>query len=537
MRLTVSLFLVFMMIFTSKLIAAEFKDDENPTVQEVVNKSVETESPTYSEEMSSEELAAQYLDEVGLSEGENGDLFVAIGSAQMPEEDPATNPDFITLRELKANEAALDAKKMFIEYVRTEISASDIVTLPETPLGTDFDNKKNAVTDKVNKALRKYKKALRTLDKSEHKKNKGIDFEQLAKEGIIAGIQKIKPDFDPSKVEQKNIDAYNEAKAELESTEEDYNNLVAEAETLKGKLGQENVSSVETFASMSVVGLVPIASFEAWDGETYTTTQIAIWTNKEEKRTRELYAGMDVKFDAGEMSLKDFIKSTDWSTAQGARKFFDDKGNFWLLAIGSHPIKGNSSSAMRKAKGFARTNAQKQIAYILYSEAQAKQVAQAKMQEISTGKIDGSMENQSVTSFAETLSQKVEKKNIQGMSQKLGKKFTHPISGQKMYVSVYGLSSSGVRKARLIEGSQARAAQDQIKENERSKGVKAGIEKTITDTKNDKSSFNKGFKEGVSKAKSAPSSSSSTIKNNKSSSESSKKGGFKGGGTTSGAFK
>ena len=246
---------------------------------------------------------------------------------------------------------------------------------------------------------------------------------------------------------------------------------------------------------------------------------------------------MDVKFDAGEMSLKDFIKSTDWSTAQGARKFFDEKGNFWLLAIGSHPIKGNSSSAMRKAKGFARTNAQKQIAYILYSEAQAKQVAQAKMQEISTGKIDGSMENQSVTSFAETLSQKVEKKNIQGMSQKLGKKFTHPISGQKMYVSVYGLSSSGVRKARLIEGSQARAAQDQIKENERSKGVKAGIEKTITDTKNDKSSFNKGFKEGVSKAKSAPSSSSSTIKNNKSSSGSSKKGGFKGGGTTSGAFK
>jgi hypothetical protein len=538
MRLTVSLFLVFMMIFTSKLIAAEFKDDENPTVQEVVNKSTETESPTHSEEMSSEELASQYLDELGLSEGENGDLFIAIGSAQMPEEDPATNPDFITLRELKANEAALEAKRMFIEYVRTEISASDIVTLPETPLGTDFDNKKNAVTDKVNKALRKYKKALRTLDKSEHKKNKGIGFDELAKEGIIAGIQKIKPDFDPSKVEQKkNIDAYNEAKAELEATEEDYNNLVAEAETLKGKLGQENVSSVETFASMSVVGLVPIASFEAWDGETYTTTQIAIWTNKEEKRTRELYAGMDVKFDAGEMSLKDFIKSTDWSTAQGARKFFDDKGNFWLLAIGSHPIKGNSSSAMRKAKGFARTNAQKQIAYILYSEAQAKQVAQAKMQEISTGKIDGSMENQSVTSFAETLSQKVEKKNIQGMSQKLGKKYTHPISGQKMYVSVYGLSSSGVRKARLIEGSQARASQDQIKENERSKGVKAGIEKTITDTKNDKSSFNKGFKEGVSKAKSAPSSSSSTIKNNKSSSGSSKKGGFKGGGTTSGAFK
>ena len=76
---------------------------------------------------------------------------------------------------------------------------------------------------------------------------------------------------------------------------------------------------------MSVVGLVPIASFESWDGEQYQTTQIAIWTAKEEKRTRDLYAGFDVKFDPGESSLKDFIKNTDWSTAQGARKFFDDQ--------------------------------------------------------------------------------------------------------------------------------------------------------------------------------------------------------------------
>ena len=55
---------------------------------------------------------------------------------------------------------------------------------------------------------------------------------------------------------------------------------------------------------MSVVGLVPIASFESWDGEQYQTTQIAIWTAKEEKRTRDLYAGFDVKFDPGESSLK-----------------------------------------------------------------------------------------------------------------------------------------------------------------------------------------------------------------------------------------
>ena len=540
MKLSI-IFLLGLMLVPLKLMSAEFKNEENPTVQEVVNKTTEAETPGHSEEVSSETLAEEFLNELGLTEGENGDLFVAVGTSTLPEEDPANNPDFLMMREMKANEAALEAKKAFIEFVRTEISASDVVTMPETPLGTDFDNKRNEVESKVTSALIKYKKALKALDKSEHKKNRGLTFSDLAKEGIIAGIQKIKPDFDSGKIEQKKIDAYNQAKLELEATEQDYNSLVTEAEALKGKLGQENLSSVETFSSMSVVGLVPIASFESWDGENYSTTQIAIWTNKEERRTRELYSGMDVKFDPGEISLKEFVKSTDWSTAQGARKFFDDKGNFWLLAIGSHPIKGNSSTAMRKAKGFAKTNAQKQIAYILYSEAKSKALAQTKMQEISTGNIDGSMENQSVESFAETLSQSVTKKNIQGMSQKLGKKYTHPISGQKMYVSVYGLSSKGVRKARLIEGSQARAAQDQIKENERSKGVKVGIEKAITDTKYDKSSYNQGLKEGAAKANTtskANSSSNSRSKTKQNTTNStSKKGGFKGGGTSSGAFK
>ena len=148
MKLTINLIIFFIMISTSKLMSADFKDEANPTVQEVVNKSTEAESPTSSEDMNSEDLAAEFLNEIGVSEGENGDLYIAVGTSQMPEEDPATNPDFLTLREIKANEAALEAKKMFIEYVRTEISASDMVTIPATPLGTEFDNKKNAVTEK-----------------------------------------------------------------------------------------------------------------------------------------------------------------------------------------------------------------------------------------------------------------------------------------------------------------------------------------------------------------------------------------------------
>ena len=505
------------------------------TTNEVIEKTQKSEAPLYSESASSEDLAQEFLNEVGLTEGDNDGLFVAVGTAVLPEPDPASNPDFLTMRRIKASEASLEAKRQFIEFIRTTMSAEDVITMPESPFSTEFDNKMKATQNKINKAFRNYKLALRKANKAEAAKFNGIDFSVLAKEGITATIKRINPEFDASKVEKKLADDLAKAKADLEATETDLNNLKNELETLRGSLQQENVSSIETFSKMNVVGLVPIASFESWDGEQYATTIVSIWTTKEEERARLLYSGQDVAYDPGSSSVKDFINSTDWSTAQGVRKFFDDKGNFWLISIGSSPLKGKSSKATRTAKGQAQLSAQKQIAFVLFSEASSKRSAKEKLQEVTTGNV-GETENQSVTSFAETISQKVEDLDIQGMSQLKGKKYTHPISGQEMFVSIYGISSKAVRQAQLMEASQARVTQDMIRENQRSKGVKAGFDKAIDDAKKNKSSFQKGFKEGQAKAKSQ----SNTPKKSSSSSPKSggsSKGGFKGAGTGSSAFK
>ncbi len=505
------------------------------TTNEVIDKTQKSEAPLYSESASSEDLAQEFLNEVGLTEGDNDGLFVAVGTAVLPEPDPASNPDFLTMRRIKASEASLEAKRQFIEFIRTTMSAEDVVTMPESPFSTEFDNKMKATQNKINKAFRNYKLALRKANKAEAAKFNGVDFSVLAKEGITATIKRINPEFDASKVEKKLVDDLAKAKADLEATETDLNNLKNELETLRGSLQQENVSSIETFSKMNVVGLVPIASFESWDGEQYATTIVSIWTTKEEERARMLYSGQDVAYDPGSLSVKDFINSTDWSTAQGVRKFFDDKGNFWLISIGSSPIKGKSSKATRTAKGQAQLSAQKQIAFVLFSEASSRRSAKEKLQEVTTGNV-GETENQSVTSFAETISQKVEDLDIQGMSQLKGKKYTHPISGQEMFVSIYGISSKAVRQAQLMEASQARITQDMIRENQRSKGVKAGFDKAIDDAKKDKSSFQKGFKEGQAKAKTQSNASKKPSSSNTTSGGNSK-GGFKGAGTGSSAFK
>jgi len=530
MKILLKLSVIFTMLIPTYALGAEFK-----STNEVIEETQKSDAPLYSDTSSSEDLAADFLNEVGLTEGDNDGLFVAVGTAVLPEPDPASNPDFLTMRRIKASEASLEAKRQFIEFIRTTMSAEDVVTLPESPFSTEFDDKMQATKDKVNKAFRKYKIALLKANKAEAAKLNGVDFSVLAKEGILATIKRINPEFDASKLDKKLADDLAKAKEDLEATETDLSSLKDELETLRGSLQQENVSSVETFSKMNVVGLVPIASFESWDGEQYATTIISIWTVKEEERTRALYSGQEVVYEPGASSVKDFINSTDWSTAQGVRKFFDDKGNFWLLSIGSSPIKGKSSKATRTARGQAQLSAQKQIAFVLFSEASSKRSARDKLQEVTTGNV-GETENQSVSSFAETISQKVEDLDIQGMSQLKGKKYTHPISGQEMYVSIYGISSKAVRQAQLMEASQARVTQDMIRENQRSKGVKAGFDKAIDDTKKDKSSFQKGFKEGQAKAKPQ----SNTPKKSSSSSPksgSSSKGGFKGAGTGSSAFR
>ena len=350
MNILKKVFLIIILLLPIQVIAADFKkNNENPPeVNEVIEDTQKSKAPLYSDSASSEDLAADFLNEVGLTEGDNNGLFVAVGTAVLPEPDPASNPDFLTMRRIKASEASLEAKRQFIEFVRTTMSAEDIVTLPESPFSTEFDDKMQATQDKVNKAFRNYKIALMKANKAEAAKLDGIDFSVLAKEGILATIKRINPEFDRNAVEQKLVDDLEKAKTDLEATENDLNNLKNELETLRGSLQQENVSSVETFSKMNVVGLVPIASFESWNGEQYATTIVSIWTTKEEERARALYSGNEVTYEPGNSSVKDFINGTDWSTAQGVRKFFDNEGNFWLISIGSSPIKGKSSKALEQ---------------------------------------------------------------------------------------------------------------------------------------------------------------------------------------------
>ncbi len=513
---------------------------ESRTVNSVIKQSLENKSPRQSSSETSEQLAKDFLKSVGLTKGDNGDVFIAVGTAYVGIKKIRKN--FQLKRRLLVSEALLNAKKDFIEFVRTDMSAEDVILQPETPFTTEFDELIENTEMQVMDAFDNYVAALAKVDASSAKKIENIEYEIIAKEGIIASIKKEFPDLDTKIIQNKIAKAdakiakeLNDARAELNKSEQALNKVKAELKKIKGKLLKENTSVVETLSQMNVVGLFPIANFESWDGDQYQTTIICVWSLKEEKRARAIFAGQNIKFEPSELSLNDYLENQNWESAQGMRKFIDNRGEFWLISISSAITKGSSGSAMNRTKGFAQLNSKKQLVYSLYSDAKSKEKAKEKMQELA-GKNENTVDVQTAANFSKELSQSFENIQIQGMSEKFDAQVTHPISGQKIYLSIFGLSSSSVMKAKSMELSQARAAMFMDRANQKSKGVKAGINRAINDNKKDPASFNQGLKEGYSKANEKP----EALNNHNTSEKNSSmptKGGFQGGGTNSSAFK
>ena len=288
---------------------------ESKTVNSVIKQAIEDKSPRQSSNKTSEQLAKDFLKSVGLTKGDNGDIFIAVGTAYVGV--PKIRKNFQLKRRLLVSEAMLNAKKDFIEFVRTNMSAKDVIIQPETPFTTEFDELVENTEMQVMDAFDNYVVALAKVDSAKAQKIENIEYETIAKEGIIAAIKRELPDFDTealrkkvAKEDAKIAKELNDAITELNKSEQALNKVKAELKKIKGKLLKENTSVVETLSQMNVVGLFPIANFESWDGKQYQTTIICVWSTKEEKRARAIFAGKNIQFEPSDLSLNDYLRKS-----------------------------------------------------------------------------------------------------------------------------------------------------------------------------------------------------------------------------------
>ena len=93
-------------------------------------------------------------------------------------------------------------KKDFIEFIRTDMSAEDIIVQPETPFDTKFDNLVAETQEKVEDAYYAYVDALAKVDKASAAKLEDVSYEILAKEGINVRVVSM-PSMDIFKYQSK----------------------------------------------------------------------------------------------------------------------------------------------------------------------------------------------------------------------------------------------------------------------------------------------------------------------------------------------
>lgn len=430
--------------------------------------------------------------DAGMGWNDQREIFVATGVANYPVSNPTVDPNFGQARALKSLEASLEAKKSIIEYVRMELDFSAVVSLPETGLGTDFDMRRAELEYEIEMAMFDYHGALKEFGHAEVDNFQGITLGDLVKEGMVSFIKsKLNPDFDVSRLEQEKRERLDAAQNNLTGFQSRLDQLTTEAAAMRGQIQQSQGFDVETYAALTVVGAMMVGQFESWIDGNYEIASVYMWSPVQEKQVRNILAGKDSTGKPGRLSIGQYMRNTDWSSAIGGRKFVDDNGAMHVVGIGAWPMRGNSSAQRRASEGFALRMAQSQVALAFSGDVESQSRAQAKMDEIATGAVNGEIESAFAESFSQELSESTQM-TLQGVQTRYSNVVRHPISGQEMHVVVVSASASQTSAAKKMEEVLFRSAGEIAGLQQFSRGTRAGLEDQLGRERSDSRSFEQG---------------------------------------------
>lgn len=430
---------------------------------------------------------------------DKGRIFV-VETAEFDCESPAADSDFLVKREMKAKEAVLRAKIKIIETINTQMSARDQIDVPGAPLREQFDAKIKEAEIKLKLMKNRLSKLKAYMDKDEADMLAGVTWDDRSKALMDAIIKKIDKQFDTGKISaakkakyEKSKAAYLEAKAEMESIEK-------QAKALNGKIQSEMTSSVSKMAKMPLFGSTVIAQSESWneDSERYQVAVLVCWSKSLHRAARAIAAGEEFKSSRKKKtgkSIQQWLTEQDLAVMCGPRQYLDGDGNRWYYAVSARALP-KASSQRRKAKSLADMFASQMAVYCIYSDLASQKVASQMMQVRNAGDRD---DTKVAESMSEKLTQSFKNKTVRGLQQLASRTATHPISGEKIYISVYGINPNAAKASLAAERENYATAVQSEKYQSLERGRADANKAAVDNAKNDRASYIRG-RSGQSKA-------------------------------------
>jgi hypothetical protein len=485
------------------VLAAEFGQPADgkgvaQTVEEI--RQVPTNIKSSSTTRSAINLAYDRLDELlkdkGITEGWNAEkeIYLALGTAIYMSPNPAEDTKFVKMRGLKSLAAMVDAKRTISNFIRTELSPEILVDTPDINLGEEL----NAGLIELNKKIKDKEEELYKLTNESNALEVntvgGINQEDLSARTKVQalinyGANNI--DYDSLKAEDK-VTA-NAMEDELRLLAGEVDSLVNQIKAYQKSQGEKISSKTELNSAGPLPGAIIVGQYESWRDGKYEIANIVLWSAKQNKLLTNIYTGKATSSKLGKYSLGDYVSNNDWTTVLGNRKFVDDKGFLHIVGVGVWPIIGNSSTSYTAAKGFAYSDAIANIGFVLASQFSASSTAEAIAQEILNSKGDSS------TTFADKYVERIKDSaslDLQGASVIRARIAKDPISGQEIYYTVMDYTVNSGKAAKVAEKSLYEGAEEMANANQKSAGVKAGLEESLQEELEDTSEFEEGVLEG-----------------------------------------
>ncbi|MBQ9345086.1 MAG: hypothetical protein IJT88_07735 [Kiritimatiellae bacterium] len=324
--------------------------------------------------------------------------------------DPATMPDVMTQRDLAAKRAVLQAKAEMIEYVKSEVSAEDLVE-------------------------------------------------------SMGGYAK-------------------EASAEEKAAVE------AQVEKFKS---QTQVSSMATAAEMPLFGVTCIRQSESWNRGKYQIAVAMVWSPALERSARAVLTGDKVvcKPKANGQSLEDWLESVNVAVMSGPMQFVDADGTRWFLGISAGAADDDLDALELKTnRRIADLSAKQMLVFSLFADVKANEVMK---QAGAMKSVGGKSTVESAQWMESAISQSVKDLPVRGMGQLFGEEVEHPVTGGRIYVSIYGLNQDDAEAAIEMEAKSylARAGLERAKTVER--GRAAANKALVESATNDPKDFQRGY--------------------------------------------
>ncbi len=412
--------------------------------------------------VSAEAQVQEYMETKGWTEGWDAKkkrIFV-IKTESFDSEDPSYDDSFVTKRSQYAMIATMGAKAKIVEFMRTQMSAVDQISAPGTDIHAELNKKYEDAEKKIEKQQKTLIKLLAEVDAAEANKLRGVTWGELYKRYYEGLIKKLDETYNAGDIEAKKIAKYKKAKQKYNEAAIEMQEIKAQAATIKGKVSLESSSVVETLAKAPIMGASILLQAESWneEEEEYEVSTLMVWSPKLEKAAKAIVTGetYPLKPKNG-LSVQSWLKTQELATLVGPRQYVDKDGERWFLGAYAMPVEG-SSSLKRKNKGIADIFAKKETAMALYADIETQKKAAIAMQTRSADQLKGKDNTEVATSLAEQTKQSIENRPVSGLSKLLSKTIVHPISQQKIYLIVYGISGSSASEALKMERSAFQSA-------------------------------------------------------------------------------